>query len=376
MEKKNIYLLNYLSILCIFCVLLYSCNKNTATPVTQIDTSSSSVGVWKEVADVPLSDPNIVGRMYATSFVIGDYAYVGLGHPYIVGDSMLSDFWKYDPNNNSWSGVAPMPIGREQAVSFVIDGKAYVGTGFNGNLYDSAREKYNDFYKYDPTNDTWSKIANFPGAARSEALSFVLNGKGYVLGGIGDDLWTYGYNDMYSYDPTSNTWNKEADFPVKNLYGASAFVCNHNNEAYVIGGEIFGANLSTGFYKFYPTTHLWIEFQDLKNYSVTAPLGIQYVNVIPRLSGASFVIDDSVAYITGGDADGSTPGGTLLKTTWAYYFQSGKWERRPSFTGSPFVAGVAFSINNQGYVGTGCNPYGTSSTVLTSKMYQFNPKGN
>jgi N-acetylneuraminic acid mutarotase len=225
MEKKNTYLLNYLSTLCFFCVLLYSCNtKNIATPVTQIDTSSSSVGVWKEVADVPIS--NSIGRAFATSFVIGNYAYVGLGLSYNVGDPMptVSDFWKYDPNNNSWSGVAPMPIpiGREQAVSFVIDGKAYVGTGFSSNIAeDSAREHYNDFYKYDPANNAWSKIANFPGAGRSEAISFVLNGKGYVLCGTGDDSLslTKGYNDMYSYDATSNTWNKEADLRCVDLAG-------------------------------------------------------------------------------------------------------------------------------------------------------------
>ncbi len=375
MEKKNTYLLNYLSTLCIFSVFWYSCNtKNINTPVTQIDTSSSSLGVWKEMADVPISASNITGRAFATSFVIGNYAYVGLGLSNNEGEPMLSDFWKYDPTNNSWSGVAPMPIqvGRERAVSFVVDGKAYVGTGFSSNIaYDSARVYYNDFYRYDPGNNTWSKIANFPGAVRSDAISFVLNGKGYVSCGTDDSL-TKGYNDMYAYDPTSNTWNKEADFPVKNLYGASAFVCNHNNEAYVIGGASFGGYLSTGFYKFTPTTNQWIEIQNLKNYSY-APL-MQYANMIPRVSGASFVIDDSVAYITGGEA--SSIGGLLLNYTWAYYFQNGKWERRPSFTGSPFVGGIAFSINNQGYVGTGLNPEGTPSTVLTSKLYQFNPKGN
>jgi N-acetylneuraminic acid mutarotase len=165
------------------------------------------------------------------------------------------------------------------------------------------------------------------------------------------------------------------NFPVKNLYGASAFVCTHNNEAYVIGGEIFGGDISTGFYKFTPTTNQWIEIQNLKNYSYASGPGGAYANMIPRVSGASFVTDDSVAYITGGEA--SPIGGLLLNYTWAYYFQSGKWERRPSFTGSPFTGGVAFSINNQGYVGTGLSPEGTTpSTVFTSKLYQFNPQGN
>ncbi|HEX2921640.1 MAG TPA: IPT/TIG domain-containing protein [Bacteroidales bacterium] len=78
-------------------------------------------------------------RTNASSFVIGNYAYFGLG------SYNLDDIWKYDPINDVWSLKTRIPIGRQSATAFVINNKAYLGfgVGTNGSLY--------DFYEFDPS---------------------------------------------------------------------------------------------------------------------------------------------------------------------------------------------------------------------------------
>src|SRR6185369_7690100 len=58
---------------------------------------------------------------------------------------------------------------RTDATSFVINNSAYVGLGVNGSAI------LGDFWKYDPVTDVWTQIANFPGTPRFNAVGFVLN---------------------------------------------------------------------------------------------------------------------------------------------------------------------------------------------------------
>ena len=62
---------------------------------------------------------------------------------------------------------------------------------------------------------TWKQKADFAGEKRSNALSFVINGKGYVLGGNNGTTWIA---DLYEYDPATDKWTRKADFPVKDRY--------------------------------------------------------------------------------------------------------------------------------------------------------------
>jgi len=129
---------------------------------------------------------------------------------------------------------------RQSAASFVIKDKAYIGTGYIYQNYNNVY--FNDFWQYDSSTATWTKIADFPGESRYEAISFSANGKGYV--GLG---WGKSGNlkDFYEYDPGKNTWTKIADFPDARS-GASAFVIN--NVGYI--GTGYETNLKSDFYKY------------------------------------------------------------------------------------------------------------------------------
>ena len=168
------------------------------------------VSGWEKVADFIGG-----GRFSAVAFVVGEpgkqKAYVGLGI-----DGMLNskkDFYRYNPSG--WEKVADfIGEGRLGAVAFVVgepgEQKAYVGLGRG-----SSTDKYfKDFYRYDPSG--WKKVVDFPGEVEGNTVTFVADGKAYVLG--------KGREDFYRYDPVSG-WKKLKDLPgnVKIGPGAVAF---------------------------------------------------------------------------------------------------------------------------------------------------------
>ena len=58
--------------------------------------------------------------------------------------------------------------------------------------------------------DFWTQKASMPGTARNSAVAFTVNGKGYL--GTGYDGENY-LKDFWEYDPTSNQWTQQADYP-------------------------------------------------------------------------------------------------------------------------------------------------------------------
>ncbi|MBK6666152.1 MAG: tail fiber domain-containing protein [Saprospiraceae bacterium] len=88
----------------------------------------------------------------------------------------MSDFYKYNPSTNTWTQVSDFVEARSSAVAFSWKGKGYVGTGYTGQYK-------NDFYKYDPNLDSWAFVGYMDTIGRYEACAFVLNDIPYILTG-------------------------------------------------------------------------------------------------------------------------------------------------------------------------------------------------
>ena len=282
----------------------------------------------------------------------------------------------------SWDKLGDFPgIPRDGAVGFVINNIAYVGTGYNytGGKY------LQDFWRYDPTSDSWYQVASMPASAtglpgRKDAVAFTLNGKGYVGGGYN---LLNGFNnplsDFYEFDPTvgsSGKWKRIADFghtetqldtTVSARYGSAAFTVRDqsNNERAFVG---WGVDINSYNYK-----DLW-EYNASKNVWIQRP-GTGAKRAYPFV----FVIDN-MAYVGGGYDMG---GGS-------YPVDFNKFDvtqLNPDGTGSPWSAkngltgrdlngnaitqpktrqmAVTFSINGFGYLTTGSSGAGD--------CWQYNP---
>jgi Galactose oxidase, central domain len=126
------------------------------------DVPYTQSGNW--VTESQLNGP---ARSEAVSFVIGNYAYVGTGWDGL--NTRFNDFWKYDPSNNIWSQVSSMPPNtmRSSAVGFATTTKGYCGTGYDGFNY------LNDFYEFDPVLNG-PQNHNLPEARVTKQLHSVL----------------------------------------------------------------------------------------------------------------------------------------------------------------------------------------------------------
>ena len=75
-----------------------------------IGLSASAQGTWTQKANF-----GGIARSGCFAFSIGNFGYMG-------GGNLMTDFWKYDPSNNSWTQEANMTDGLTHAFAFVING--------------------------------------------------------------------------------------------------------------------------------------------------------------------------------------------------------------------------------------------------------------
>jgi len=168
---------------------------------------------WAALSPLPAQ-----GRAWAAGVVLNDTLYYGLGN-----NNAPNDWWAYSFATDTWVSCAPFPGGARQGAScFTVNNKVYVGLG-SSQLSDTAATFHSDWYRYDPVNDTWSTIPTMPGLARMQAVSFTHDDIGYVFCGGG---WDQGakslLRDGYAYDWLNNQWLTLSLFPGESMMGGVA----------------------------------------------------------------------------------------------------------------------------------------------------------
>ncbi len=275
----------------------YSCSANGNSLVWSARYDRTGTGI----ASMPDEAP---ARNGAVGFALNGKGYVGTGYD---GTNYLRDFWEYDPEANSWTQVADYPGDScRYAVAFVIGDYAYVGTG-----EDWDDNVLNDFYRFDGT--TWEAIANI-GRPRSQATSFVYNGKGYVVGGKNN-----GAVDWYQcYNPETDEWEElrrianrteqmyDDDYTLA-AYGCTSFVLG--TKGYITTGGAGTAGTATWEYDF--EDDYWVQRTSFEGSN--------------RKFAVSFVLTmgngQDVPYVTTGtssDISTTGSGGSFYSDTWLF----------------------------------------------------------
>ena len=203
---------------------------------------------YNSITDTWTGIPYFTGssRYECSALTINGKAYVGLGET-SGGNTDFQDWWMYNAVTNTWTQKANFGGGpRFAAVAFSIGGKGYIGTG---DSLGHVGGGYNDFWEYDPIADTWTKKANFPGAARHDAVGFAINGKGYI--GTG---WTNTVvNDFWEYTPSTNTWVQKANYGGGAVEQAVGF--SIGNYGFIGTGYPSNSN----FYAYNQLTNTWTQ---------------------------------------------------------------------------------------------------------------------
>lgn len=175
---------------------------------------------WKYLSTFPTGN-----RLGITGFSLGGHVYFGTGYGVTPGAGYYNDFWKYDVSQNEWTQLDNFPgAGRSDAFSFVIEDHAYVGLGSS----EGAPPIYPDVYSYNAKTGQWKQIADFPEINLLMGISFSSDSKGYI--GLSEG----NHAEMYEYDPVANSWRELTKFPSEFSFLTNSFTVN--NRMFVFGG--------------------------------------------------------------------------------------------------------------------------------------------
>ena len=178
---------------------------------------SPATNTWTQKTDFPGS-----ARYDASAFALNDKGYVVAG----FDGSYLKDFWQYDPESNTWT-EKPNGIGskRSGAVAFTYNNNAYIVTGTNNGQY------VTDFWKYNGAADSWSelhKIAavtdssfddDYSDIIRSNAAAFVIGNYAYLSTGENGSY----ISKTWRYDFANDLWVRRTAFEGSARTGAVGF---------------------------------------------------------------------------------------------------------------------------------------------------------
>ncbi|MCD4713131.1 MAG: hypothetical protein K8R73_07615 [Clostridiales bacterium] len=172
---------------------------------------------------------------------------------YSIGGSSSTRFllnnYQYDPATKEWIKKASMKSSHKNG--------AYVST--NGKIHVIAGDPFSNVHEvYDPVEDQWSLLAPIPTNVQ-HVMGVVVNEKIYVMGGL--ESWSTVSNKNQVYDIESDSWVEMAPMPT-GKHGYSSVL--HNEKIYVFGtlaydsigkDGVFGSNSSIEVYD--TTTDTW-----------------------------------------------------------------------------------------------------------------------
>jgi len=279
--------------------------------------------IWTQKADLPSTT-----RRSPMTFTVGDLGYAVCGRRSASSTSAyLKETWSYDPSNDAWTKKADFPgSARSGGVAFVIDSVAYVGLGWNGTT------SFTDMYKYDVDSNKWDTIASYPGLGGVAYFSAALNGKGYVGGGGGSGGTRY--NDFWEYDPVINSWRRLGNLTFGRRANGPCFA--KDTLIYMGMGLDNTGTARKDMWSYNPMTSTW-----------------RQLPLFPgdgRVSAKSIVLDREVII-----CNGHKTGGVELGDYYSFDFSKQKWKQITGPKDSIRSQSSTFSINGRGYMFAGQN---------------------
>ena len=200
---------------------------------------------WVKLAPFPEASEEIYGIASGGKL----YVFGGLG----TGWKAKGLVYEYDPATDKWTKKKPMALASHHVALAELNGKIYVMGGFV--LPQSGPPAWvpiDNAWEYDPADDTWKALAPLP-TKRGSPNAAVVNGKIYVIGGASTHPGSketavhprrphrsVGTNEVY--DPATNTWDTRSTMPTARNHAAVGVV---NNKIYVIGGRVGAAFMTT-----------------------------------------------------------------------------------------------------------------------------------
>lgn len=198
--------------------LIYAIGGSGGTkgPLDRLEVYNPLNNTWNVLAPMP------TGRQHNTSCVVNDKIYVmgGITKSSITNKIVKTDKNEvYNPISNSWQTLSPLPMSCESSIISAVGNNIYVLCG-------------NILWKYDTLSDTWETKKNCPVRISILLGSSVINDKIIFPGGQNKD--GKAVSSVYIYDTTNDTWIKSTNLPKPIQIGG---ITTLNGKIYMIGGN-------------------------------------------------------------------------------------------------------------------------------------------
>ena len=270
---------------------------------------NSNANQWSQKSDF-----GSFGRHRGVAVGIGNKVYAGTGHLNGTGfDTWYSDWWEYDPANNTWAQKADYigngGTGDQDLTAIAINGIGYIGGGWYGGAA---------HYKYDPSINNWTQLAT-PPITVANTDPFVINGKGYYT--------DWGTDWLYMYDPAVDLWTPVSQMPT---------FASQRDPTFVIDDKGYFKR-ETDFFEFDPSTNTWTQ-------KASFPGAGQLYNLGLEQYGYGFIIGG----LTNGLAD-------MYQEVWRYDPNTDTWTQMEDYPFSARRWAVKAKVGERCYVGLGTN---------------------
>jgi N-acetylneuraminic acid mutarotase len=296
-----------------------------------------SIQLIGQTWDTKASLPNNIGKHHPVTFGIDGFGYSVTGTS--AASQTSKDFYKYDPANDSWSQLTDFPgAARSFAIGQAYEGKAYMGFGYQFSFL-------NDLWEFDPITDSWTQLASCPCEGRRHPAFIVAKDRIFV--GLGDGN-SGNLKDWWSYDIATDTWSQEADLPGP---------VRHHPYMFAAGDHIYagmghgGNNIYGDWYEFDIDTDTWTKLNNFPGES--------------RVAGTQFGLG-GYGYVLSGDGDNHSF--MSQGEFWEYDPFNDNWAQLPSHPGISRWAPGSFTLDNTVYFLGGQN---RSSGVINGDMWSY-----
>jgi N-acetylneuraminic acid mutarotase len=144
------------------------------------------------------------------------------------GGGFRNEVYDYNPSTNVWTErPTPMPLATAGHSAETVNGKIYIIGGSRSGVQQSQ-----NVYEYDPNLNTFTQRASLP-VGRTDHATAVINNKIYVFGGTEPTVSESRRIDIY--DPATNTWARGSNLPSGRTQLAAE---TSNNRIYIISGGL------------------------------------------------------------------------------------------------------------------------------------------
>jgi N-acetylneuraminic acid mutarotase len=204
-----------------------------------------AANTWAAKADYPISVQSLVVRS------VGGKLY-GIGGYSAGAGAFYKKVYEYDPTSDAWTEKTDAPTAREDMGAAVIGTKIYVFGGL------ASPALYKCLEIYDTATDTWTTGADMPDYKLLGDFGAVLNGYIYAIGATNtmtDYPTLHPVVTCYKYDPTTDAWSTIADMPAGICYTE---VEVFNGRLYTAAGcPVDTTHYSNVMYEYNPNTNTW-----------------------------------------------------------------------------------------------------------------------